>query len=163
MTAAWVRIGFATIYSFAIGIIHIQQSRLCTLIATRILCLHYNRQFHNANIRPLSSNRANNASLSRRSHLRLSSSRYHRKHGYNVTSLSMGSHTGTHLDAPYHFFDNGKKVHNLPLEDLVGPAVVLRADLAGDLGPRQRITWDDLVRLDPESFQKLEREALASS
>lgn len=79
------------------------------------------------------------------------------KNGYNVTALSMGSHTGTHLDAPYHFFDDGKKVHELPLEDLVGPAVVLRANLAGDLGPRQRITWDELVRRDPESFQKLEK------
>ncbi|KLO09709.1 putative cyclase [Schizopora paradoxa] len=86
------------------------------------------------------------------------------KHGFNVTSFSMGSHTGTHLDAPFHFFDDGKKVDALSLGDLVGPVVVLRADRApasaGGLGPRPRqlLTWDDLVRhSDPESFQKLEK------
>lgn len=82
------------------------------------------------------------------------------KHGYNVTSLSMGSHTGTHLDAPYHFFEGGKKVDELPLEDLVGPAVVIRADRGGQqLEPRQPITWEELGRRDPESFQKLEKSA----
>ena len=48
-----------------------------------------------------------------------------KEHGYNVTSLSMGSHTGTHLDAPSHFFENGKTVDDLPLDALVGPVVVL--------------------------------------
>jgi len=38
----------------------------------------------------------------------------------NVTQLEMGSHTGTHIDAPYHFDENGKKVHELELETLTG-------------------------------------------
>ncbi len=38
----------------------------------------------------------------------------------NVTQLEMGSHTGTHIDAPYHFDEDGKKVHELELETLTG-------------------------------------------
>lgn len=60
---------------------------------------------------------------------------------YNMMSLSMGSHTGTHIDAPYHFFDDGKKIDELDITDLVGPAVI--ADIRGK-GSRERITWEDL-------------------
>ena len=35
------------------------------------------------------------------------------KDQFNVSSLSLGSHTGTHIDAPYHFYDNGKTVDRL--------------------------------------------------
>lgn len=44
---------------------------------------------------------------------------------YNLTLLSMGSHTGTHVDAPRHLFDGGKGVDQLPWESLIGPARVL--------------------------------------
>lgn len=43
----------------------------------------------------------------------------------NLTRLDMGVHTGTHIDAPYHFFANGAKVDALPLDLLVGPAQVI--------------------------------------
>ncbi len=43
----------------------------------------------------------------------------------NVSMLSFGSHTATHVDAPKHFFDNGIGVDALPLEVLMGPAVVI--------------------------------------
>jgi arylformamidase len=46
----------------------------------------------------------------------------------NVSALSFGSHTGTHVDAPSHFIDDGRTVDRLPLEDLVGPARVVRID-----------------------------------
>ena len=45
--------------------------------------------------------------------------------GANVSSLAFGSHTGTHVDAPKHFFDDGPGVDALPLEVLMGPAVVV--------------------------------------
>jgi arylformamidase len=38
----------------------------------------------------------------------------------NVTYLSMCAHNGTHVDAPYHFLNNGKTVDELPLSKLVG-------------------------------------------
>ncbi|HBE76920.1 MAG TPA: hypothetical protein DDW65_03945 [Firmicutes bacterium] len=42
----------------------------------------------------------------------------------NLSSISMGSHTGTHLDAPKHFYDQGVTVDKLPLDYLIGPAKV---------------------------------------
>ncbi len=43
----------------------------------------------------------------------------------NVSSLTFGSHTGTHVDAPKHFFDDGLTVDALPLDVLMGPAVLI--------------------------------------
>ncbi len=43
---------------------------------------------------------------------------------FNLSLLSMGSHAGTHVDAPYHFEDGGLTVDQLPLETLYGPALV---------------------------------------
>lgn len=42
--------------------------------------------------------------------------------GYNVLRFSMGTHQGTHLDAPRHFFDSGRTVDQLDLSRLCGPA-----------------------------------------
>lgn len=47
----------------------------------------------------------------------------------NLSLLKLGSHSGTHIDAPHHFFDGGKTVDRLSLETLVGPVRVL--DLTG--------------------------------
>ena len=43
----------------------------------------------------------------------------------NVSQISMSCHTGTHVDAPHHFMNNGKTVENLSLDLLVGRAYVL--------------------------------------
>jgi arylformamidase len=43
----------------------------------------------------------------------------------NVSRLSMGTHTGTHIDAPFHFLNDGKAVHEIPLDILIGPALVI--------------------------------------
>jgi arylformamidase len=42
----------------------------------------------------------------------------------NVTTLTFGSHTGTHLDAAHHFIDGGQTVDELPLAVMIGPARV---------------------------------------
>ncbi len=47
-----------------------------------------------------------------------------------VSTLSLGSHTGTHVDAPSHFLDDAPGVDSLPLDALVGPAYV--AEFGGD-------------------------------
>ena len=46
----------------------------------------------------------------------------------NVTRLSMSSHTGTHVDAPYHFVEGGTTVDRLSLDLLMGPAFVAEMD-----------------------------------
>jgi arylformamidase len=43
----------------------------------------------------------------------------------NVSKLVMGTHTGTHVDAPRHFFDGSAGVDALPLDVLIGPATVV--------------------------------------
>jgi arylformamidase len=44
---------------------------------------------------------------------------------YNITQLILSTHQGTHLDAPYHFFDKGRTVDRLDLSKCVGEAEVL--------------------------------------
>lgn len=51
----------------------------------------------------------------------------------NVSRLHLGSHTGTHVDAPHHFVSQGLTVDRLPLELLVGPAVVADVEPKGNL------------------------------
>ena len=43
----------------------------------------------------------------------------------NVSTLHMSAHCGTHIDAPFHFFDTGSGAEGLALEMLVGRARVL--------------------------------------
>jgi arylformamidase len=43
----------------------------------------------------------------------------------NVSRITMGLHTGTHIDGPLHFFDDGAGADSLPLAAMVGDAVVV--------------------------------------
>jgi len=52
----------------------------------------------------------------------------------NVSRLSLGVHTGTHVDAPLHFIDGAPGAEGIPLDALVGPAVVVDATGVEALG-----------------------------
>jgi arylformamidase len=52
----------------------------------------------------------------------------------NVTQLSIDVHTGTHVDAPLHFLEQGQSVEELGLTPFIGPAVVV------DTGAAKKIT-----------------------
>jgi arylformamidase len=43
----------------------------------------------------------------------------------NVSFVRFGSHTGTHADSSRHFFDDGQSVDQIPLERLIGPAILI--------------------------------------
>ena len=43
----------------------------------------------------------------------------------NVSTIRFGSHTGTHADASRHFFDDGQPVDKIPLDRLIGPALLV--------------------------------------
>ena len=43
----------------------------------------------------------------------------------DVAHLSMGSHTGTHMDAPAHFLRGGRPIDRMPLSAVIGPARVI--------------------------------------
>ena len=45
--------------------------------------------------------------------------------GANVSAIRFGSHTGTHADAARHFFDDGQPVDQIPLDRLIGPALLV--------------------------------------
>jgi arylformamidase len=60
----------------------------------------------------------------------------------NLSLLHMGSHTGTHVDAPYHFLKDGPRLGQVALDRMVGPCVV--ADLRG----RRAIDADAVHGLD---------------
>jgi len=50
---------------------------------------------------------------------------------YNLSALSLCLHNGTHVDAPFHFFADGKTVEQLPAETFVGSCYVAHTE--GDL------------------------------
>ena len=47
--------------------------------------------------------------------------------GYNLELLFLSSHTGTHMDAPYHFLEKGAKIHEISLEKLVSEAALIQS------------------------------------
>ncbi|WP_124726900.1 arylformamidase [Staphylospora marina] len=52
----------------------------------------------------------------------------------NVGRWVMSSHTGTHVDAPFHFDEAGKKMHEVDLSLYAGPALVVRLPERGSIG-----------------------------
>ena len=56
---------------------------------------------------------------------------------YNLTALSLCAHNGTHIDAPYHFIENGKNLSQVSLESFVGMAYV--AEHTGDISAEDAI------------------------
>ena len=56
----------------------------------------------------------------------------HEVQGYEVTQVCLGSHTGTHVDAPRHFYPQGLTVDQFPLDRFMGPGAVLDCRAAGD-------------------------------
>lgn len=45
---------------------------------------------------------------------------------YNLTNISLCTHNGTHIDAPFHFLADGNAVDEIPLEKFIGPCHVVR-------------------------------------
>ncbi|WP_344194654.1 cyclase family protein [Pedococcus aerophilus] len=70
--------------------------------------------------------------------------------GFNLLDVHLGSQTGTHVDAPFHFEESGARIDELDLTLFTGPGVVV--DATG-LGPRGVVTWDHIEpvadRIDP--------------
>ena len=45
---------------------------------------------------------------------------------YNLELLFLSSHTGTHMDAPFHFVSNGAKVHEIPVGRFLGYGTLIK-------------------------------------
>ncbi len=73
--------------------------------------------------------------------VRIAPARSLERDGCRVSHVRLGSHSGTHLDAPSHVLEDGATVDELPLDLLLLRAVVV--DLR-DLGPREAVEWERL-------------------
>jgi arylformamidase len=64
----------------------------------------------------------------------------------NLSKIKMGVHTGTHMDAPYHFVPDGKRIDEIPLETFIGDCQVIQVDDSVDLITAKEINE---ARIDP--------------
>jgi len=55
--------------------------------------------------------------------------------GVNESHLSFNTHSGTHIDAPYHFLKTGKRIGDIPFERLIGDAMVVEFHGNGNINP----------------------------
>ncbi len=67
--------------------------------------------------------------------------------GYNMELLFLSSHTGTHLDAPFHFMKNGIKIHQIPLKRLVGKAILIKIPKINNMS----ITKSDITEFEKKN------------
>jgi len=65
--------------------------------------------------------------------------------GYNLEMLFLSTHTGTHMDAPYHFLEKGAKIHEISLKKLVSEAVLIKSKKKGG---------ESITKIDIQKFEK---------
>jgi len=65
--------------------------------------------------------------------------------GYNLELLFLSTHTGTHMDAPYHFLEKGAKIHEISLKKLVSEAVLIKSKKRGG---------ESITKTDIQKFEK---------
>src|ERR1051326_5517475 len=56
------------------------------------------------------------------------------KNGVNVSEITLGSHTGTHVDSPWHFLPGGNTIDQEPIEKFIGQAFVADLSSLGGMG-----------------------------
>ncbi len=64
--------------------------------------------------------------------------------GFNLFSLSIDEHTGTHIDAPLHFSADGASVDEIPVTSLVAPLCVIDIAARAAEDADTQVTPDDL-------------------
>jgi arylformamidase len=70
----------------------------------------------------------------------------------NLSKLTMGVHTGTHVDSQLHFIDGAPGMEGVPLDALVGPAVVIDATAVSS----EALGEPDLATLDiPDGAERV--------
>ena len=67
----------------------------------------------------------------------------------NVAAFSMGSHTGTHLDAPLHLDDSGGDAAGIPIRSCIGPVRVFSMPTGGCIcaADLQALDWQGVERV----------------
>jgi len=65
--------------------------------------------------------------------------------GYNLELLFLSTHTGTHMDAPYHFLEKGAKIHEISLKKLVSEAILIKS---------KKNDGESITKTDIQKFEK---------
>jgi kynurenine formamidase len=65
--------------------------------------------------------------------------------GYNLELLFLSTHTGTHMDAPYHFLEKGAKIHEISLKKLVSETVLIKS---------KKNDGESITKIDIQKFEK---------
>lgn len=76
----------------------------------------------------------------------------HWEHGAMVSALELGSHSGTHLDAPRHTIPTGRGVSQIELAELTGEALLIRPS---QVTAAEMLTWQRIKDLVPESVPRI--------
>ena len=71
--------------------------------------------------------------------------------GYNLELLFLSTHTGTHMDAPYHFLEKGAKIHEISLNKFVSEAVLIQSRESWDRIGMKQIS---ITKADIQKFEK---------
>lgn len=66
--------------------------------------------------------------------------------GFNMFRWLLVEHTGTHMDAPFHFSADGMSADQIPLSQLIVPLVVVDIRRKAETNPDAQVTPEDLVR-----------------
>ena len=64
--------------------------------------------------------------------------------GYYMNAITLGEHTGTHMDAPLHFIKGGLSIDQVPPEHLVGPGIVIDIRAKCEANPDYQLTYLDV-------------------
>lgn len=64
--------------------------------------------------------------------------------GYNLQVWHINEHTGTHMDAPFHFSD-GPSADQIPIEQLMGPLAIIDIREKAAADPDAQVTPDDIL------------------
>ncbi len=66
------------------------------------------------------------------------------EHKFNLLELRVNEHTGTHIDAPLHFSENGQSVAEIPIDNLIVPLCVIDIKEKADGNADAQVTPDDI-------------------
>jgi kynurenine formamidase len=71
--------------------------------------------------------------------------------GFFKNQLTLDEHTGTHMDAPRHFVEDGTSAENLPVEQLIAPLCVIDISDRAATDPDSQLMVDDILAWEAEN------------
>jgi len=75
----------------------------------------------------------------------------HHRHAKSTLLVKTNMHTGTHLDAPIHYWPTGKHLGQIPIQDLIGTGLVI--DLSPLCGPWTLYRLEQVLAAAPEEIR----------